>query len=221
MTRPQLSPTPRSTIKRGKKRAVTGRAALDAILDAGIICHLSVVVDGSPLVLPTGYGRDGETLYLHGSTGALSLRSALANEICVAVTLLDGIVYARSVFHFSANYRSAVIHGPARLVESTEERLHGLRVLTEHMAPGSWEHCRQPNPKELAKTTVLALSLDEAAVKVRSGGPGDEPEDVFEDSAWAGVLPLTQQWGSPVPSDDLSAGWEIPAHVRDRSASHG
>ncbi|MFC0109112.1 pyridoxamine 5'-phosphate oxidase family protein [Kibdelosporangium aridum] len=221
MTRPQLSPTPRSTIKRGKKRAVTDRAVLESILDAGLICHLSVVIDGSPVVLPTGYGRDGDTLYIHGSSGALSLRSALENEICVAVTLLDGIVYARSVFHFSANYRSAVIHGPARLVESPEERLHGLRVLTEHMAPGSWEHSRQPNAKELAKTTVLALSLEEAAVKVRSGGPGDEPEDISDDVAWAGVLPLTQQWSAPVPSDDLSSGWEIPAHVMDRYASRG
>ncbi len=194
---------------------------LESILDAGLICHLSVVINGSPVVLPTGYGRDGDTMYIHGSSGALSLRSALENEICVAVTLLDGIVYARSVFHFSANYRSAVIHGPARLVESPEERLHGLRVLTEHMAPGSWEHSRQPNAKELAKTTVLALSLEEAAVKVRSGGPGDEPEDVSDDVAWAGVLPLTQQWSAPIPSDDLSTGWEIPAHVMDRYASGG
>ncbi|CAM3766269.1 pyridoxamine 5'-phosphate oxidase family protein [Kibdelosporangium persicum] len=221
MTRSPLSPTPRSTIKRGRKRAVTDRAALDAVLDAGLICHLSVVIDGSPVVLPTGYGRDGDTLYLHGSTGALSLRSALDNEVCVAVTLLDGIVYARSVFHFSANYRSAVVHGHARLVESAEERLHGLKVLTEHMAPGSWNHSREPNAKELAKTAVLALSLDEAALKVRTGGPGDEPEDISDNLAWAGVLPLTQQWGAPQPSDDLAPGWEIPAHVMDRYASRG
>nr|WP_042183256.1 pyridoxamine 5'-phosphate oxidase family protein [Kibdelosporangium sp. MJ126-NF4]CTQ92204.1 Pyridoxamine 5'-phosphate oxidase (EC 1.4.3.5) [Kibdelosporangium sp. MJ126-NF4] len=219
MTRTPLSPTPRSTIKRGKNRAVADRAALDSILDAGLICHLSVVIDGAPIVLPTGYGRDKDTLYLHGSTGALSLRSAVDTDICVAVTLLDGIVYARSVFHFSANYRSVVVHGRARLVESDEERLHGLKVLTEHLAPGSWAHSRLPDAKELAKTQVLALSLDEAAVKVRSGDPGDEPEDIENDTAWAGVLPLTRQWGAPEPSSDLPPGWTTPEHVRDRYAS--
>ncbi|ONI70300.1 flavin-nucleotide-binding protein [Actinosynnema sp. ALI-1.44] len=219
MTRTPLSPTPRSTIKRGKNRAVADRAALDAVLDAGLICHLSVVIDGAPVVLPTGYGRDGNTLYLHGSTGALSLRSALDTDICVAVTLVDGIVYARSVFHFSANYRSAVVHGRARLVESEEERLHGLEVLTEHLAPGSWQHARLPDAKELAKTQVLALSLDEAAVKIRAGGPGDEPEDIENDNAWAGVLPLRQNWQAPEPSDDLSPGWTVPQHVTDRYAS--
>ncbi|ALG13109.1 pyridoxamine 5'-phosphate oxidase family protein [Kibdelosporangium phytohabitans] len=220
MTRTPLSPTPRSTIKRGKKRAVADRAALDAVLDAGLICHLSVVIDGAPVVLPTGYGRDGNTLYLHGSTGALSLRHTLDTDICVAVTLVDGIVYARSVFHFSANYRSAVVHGRARLVESEEERMHGLKVLTEHMAPGSWQHSRLPSAKEMAKTQVIALPLDEAAVKIRTGGPGDEPEDIESDIAWAGVLPLTRHWGAPVPSEDLSPGWvDAPAHIRDRSAS--
>lgn len=219
MTRTPLSPTARSTVKRGKIRAVTDRAALDAVLDAGLICHLSVVIDGAPVVLPTAYGRDGNTLYVHGSTGAASLRAALATDICVAVTLVDGIVYARSVFHFSANYRSAVVHGRARLVESDEERLHGLKVLTEHMAPGSWEHARLPDAKELAKTQVLALALDEAAVKIRTGGPVDEPEDVESDIAWAGVLPLTRNWGAPEPSSDLTPGWAIPQHVTDRYAS--
>ena len=219
MTRTPLSPTPRSTIKRGKNRAVTDRAALDAVLDAGLICHLSVVIDGAPVVLPTGYGRDGNTLYLHGSTGALSLRSALETDICVAVTLLDGIVYSRAVFHFSANYRSAVVHGRARVVESDEERLHGLKVLTEHLAPGSWDYSRPPNAKELAATLVLALPLDEAAVKIRSGSPGDEPEDIEKDATWAGVLPVRQSWGAPEPSDDLPADWAIPQHVKDRYAS--
>jgi uncharacterized protein len=207
---------------RGKKRAVTDRAALDAVLDAGLICHLSVVIDGCPVVLPTGYGRDGDTLYLHGSSGALSLRTAaLDNDICVAVTHLDGVVYARSMFHFSVNYRSAVVHGRARLVTDPDEKLHGLRVLTEQLAPGAWDYSRQPNAKELAKTSVLALSLDEAAVKIRSGPPSDDDEDVLADGVWAGVLPLTQQWSAPVSSPDLSPGWEIPEHVRDRNASRG
>lgn len=226
MTRPALSPTSRSTIRRGKKRAVDERETLDTVLDAGLICHLGVVVDGAPIVLPTGYGRDGDTLYLHGSSGAQSLRTARETDICVTVTHVDGIVYARSVFHFSVNYRCAVVHGRARILETRQERLHALQVLTEHLAPGSWEHCREPDAKELAQTLVLALDLNEASVKIRSGPPGDEPEDVLADSAWAGVLPLSQQWGAPEPSPDLSPGWEIPAHVanrhvRDRSAAHG
>lgn len=210
-----LSPTPRSTIKRLKDRAATDRAALDAILDTAVICHISVVVDGSPLVLPTGYGRDGDTLYLHGSSGASSLRTATTSEICVAVTHVDGIVYARSVFHFSMNYRSAVIHGQARKVED-DEKLRGLRAVTEHLAPGSWDHARQPSRKELAQTSVLALDLTEAAVKIRAGGPNDEDEDKTADTAWAGVLPLVQGWGEPVPSADLTPGWNVPEHVLKR-----
>ncbi|MEV4318361.1 pyridoxamine 5'-phosphate oxidase family protein [Actinocrispum sp. NPDC049592] len=215
MNRTALSPTPRSTIQRGKKRAVTERDALDAVLDAGLVCHLSVVVDGSPLVLPTGYGRDGDTLYLHGSSGARSLRTAATSEICVAVTHLDGIVYARSVFHHSVNYRCAIIHGQARVLEG-DEKVHGLRVLTEHLAPGSWEHTREPNKKELAQTVVLALDLSEASVKVRSGPPVDEDEDITENTAWAGVLPITQVWGEPQPSPDLETGWDTPVHVKER-----
>ncbi|SDC63261.1 hypothetical protein SAMN05216174_103217 [Actinokineospora iranica] len=212
-----LSPTDRSTIRRGAKRAVTDRAALWAILDAGLVCHLSTVVDGAPLVLPTGYGRDGDTLYLHGSTGALSLRTAAEGvEVCVAVTLLDGVVYARSVFHHSMNYRSAVIHGSARPVVEPSAKLRALRVLTEHMAPGSWEHAREPNAKELAATAVLAVDLAEAAVKVRTGGPVDDAEDVAANTAWAGVLPVRTVWGAPSP-DDALAGAPVPEHVTRRA----
>jgi uncharacterized protein len=211
-----LSPTPRSTIQRGKSRAATDRAALDAVLAAGLVCHLSVVVDGAPLVLPTGYGRDGDTLFLHGSSGARSLRTAVDNEICVAVTHLDGIVYARSVFHHSVNYRCAIIHGRARMLTDDAEKLHALQVLTEHLAPGSWEHTRSPNRKELAQTSVLALDLAEAAVKIRAGGPGDDEEDIEAGVAWAGVLPITQNWGTPIPSENLKPGWDTPAHVTER-----
>ncbi|MFB9908020.1 pyridoxamine 5'-phosphate oxidase family protein [Allokutzneria oryzae] len=219
MTRPPLSPTERSTIRRGKERAASERAELDALLDAAVLCHLGVVVNGAPVVLPTCFGWSDNTLYVHGSTGATTLRTAIAGaEVSVAITLLDGIVYARSVFHHSANYRSAVVHGRARLVEDRDEKLRALEVITEHVAPGSWDYTRGPSAKELAATSVLALELTEAAVKIRRGPPGDDEADVTEDSCWAGVLPVRQVWGEPEPCPLLPDGAEVPAHVRRRQA---
>lgn len=187
------------------------------MLDAGLVCHLSLVVDGAPLVIPTGYGRDGDTLYVHGSTGAASLRAGAAGvPVCVAVTLLDGIVYARSVFHHSVNYRSAVVHGVAVPVTDPAEKLRALRVLTEHLAPGSWDNTRQPTKKELAQTAVLAIDLTESSVKARSGGPIDEPDDVAGFEGWAGVLPLRPTWGAPVDAEDLPAGNPAPERVTGR-----
>jgi len=212
-----LSTTPRTTLGRKKNRAVTDRSVLHAVLDAGLICHLGVVRDGFPLVLPTGYGRDGDTLYLHGSTGAASLRTAAQDlDVCVTVTLLDGIVYARSVNNHSMNYRSAVILGQAKLVVDAEAKMHGLKVLTDHLAPGSWEHAREVNTKEFAAVSVLALDLAEASVKMRAEGPDDEPDDVGADAAWAGVLPVRTVFGAPEPSTDLSPGWTVPPHVTGR-----
>jgi nitroimidazol reductase NimA-like FMN-containing flavoprotein (pyridoxamine 5'-phosphate oxidase superfamily) len=212
-----LSTTPRTTLGRKKHRAVTDRTVLHAVLDDGLICHLGIVRDGFPLVLPTGYGRDGDTLYLHGSTGAASLRTASQDfDVCVTVTLLDGIVYARSVNNHSMNYRSAVILGKAKLVTDAEAKLHGLKVLTDHLAPGSWEHAREVNPKEFAAVSVLSLDLAEASVKMRAEGPDDEPDDVGADTAWAGVLPVRTVFGKPEPSADLSPGWTTPAHVSGR-----
>ncbi|OLR91674.1 flavin-nucleotide-binding protein [Actinokineospora bangkokensis] len=209
-----MSPTERSTVRRGAKRAVADRAQLHAVLDAGYVCHLSTVVRGAPLVLPTGYGRVDDTLYLHGSTGALSLRTAASGvEVCLAVTVLDGLVYARSVFHHSMNYRSAVVHGTAVPVTDEAEKLAGLRAITEHLTPGSWDHARQPSRKELAATAVLAVDLAEAAVKVRAGGPVDDEDDVAADRAWAGHVPLALVAGEPVPAADLSPGWVVPSHV--------
>ncbi|MEQ0558563.1 pyridoxamine 5'-phosphate oxidase family protein [Amycolatopsis sp. NEAU-NG30] len=212
-----LSTTPRTTLGRKKHRAVTDRSALYEVLDAGLICHLGVVRDGVPLVLPTGYGRDGDTLYLHGSTGAASLRAAAQGvEVCVTVTLLDGIVYSRSVNNHSMNYRSAVVFGTAAPVVEREAKLHGLKVLTDHLAPGSWEHAREVNAKEFAAVSVLALDLAEASVKMRAEGPDDEPEDVEADAAWAGVLPVRTVFGTPEPSADLSPDWTTPPHVTGR-----
>lgn len=212
-----LSPTPRSTIRRGAARARTDRAELYAVLDEGRICHLGIVRDGAPAVLPTAYGRVGDTLYLHGSTGAGSLRAAAAGEpLSVAVTLLDGVVHARSVFHFSMNYRSAVVHGVARAVTDPAEQLAGLRAIVDQVAPGGWAHARWPNRKELAATAVLALDLTEASLKVRSGPPVDDEQDVCDEGArsvWAGVVPLRTVSGVPEPCPLVPAGTAVPAHL--------
>jgi len=214
-----LSPTARSTPRRLRERARRDRAELYALLDSALVCHLGLILDDAPVVLPTGYGRDGDTLYLHGSSGAASLLAAsLAAPICVTVTRLDGVVYARSAFHHSLNYASAVIHGTARAVTDSDEVRHGLRTLVEHLAPGSWEHSRQPTNKELAATAVLALSLVEASVKVRTGPPADDAADVAAVRAWAGVLPLIAHWGTPAPCPQLPTTTPVPPHIAHRSA---
>jgi uncharacterized protein len=213
-----LSPTSRSTVRRGAKRAQTDRGLLYELLDSCLICHFGIVRDRAPVVLPTGYGRDDDTLYLHGSTGSASLIAASGRApISVAVTRVDGVVYARSVFHHSMNYASAVIHGVPRLVDDPDEKLRGLQVITEHIAPGSWANTRLPTRKELAATSVIALSLHEASVKLRSGPPGDDDEDVVTHREWAGVLPLRQEWGDPEPCPLLPPRTPVPDRVAKRS----
>jgi nitroimidazol reductase NimA-like FMN-containing flavoprotein (pyridoxamine 5'-phosphate oxidase superfamily) len=182
------------------------------VLDAGLICHLGVIIDDSPVVLPTGYGRIGETLYLHGSTGNRSFQFAPDRDICVTVTLLDGLVCARSVFHNSMNYRSAVIFGTPRVVTDADERLAAIEAITEHLIPGRWQNSRKPTKKELAATAVLALSLDEASVKIRTGEPKDEDED-YELDYWAGVLPVTLTIGQAIPDPLLRPEIETPDHI--------
>ncbi|MEU7764041.1 pyridoxamine 5'-phosphate oxidase family protein [Nocardia sp. NPDC049190] len=216
-SRPPLSPTPRSTPTRLRDRARADRADLDAVLDAGLVCHLGVLLGGAPVVLPTAYGRDGDTLYLHGSTGAGNLRAASAAEVSVAVTLVDGVVYARSAMHFSMNYRCAVVLGRAVEVTDSYERIHGLRVVVEHAAPGAWSRVRSPSAKELAATMVLALDLTEASVKIRVGDPEDDPADIEAGGVWAGVLPVRQMWGAPVDSGDLAPGIAVPSDVLRRT----
>ncbi len=218
--RTPLSPTRRSTVTRYRDRAASDRAALDEILDEGLICHLGVTLHGAPVVIPTIYGRVGDTLYLHGSTGAGNLRAALTGTVSVAVTLVDAIVYARAAMHFSMNYRSAVIHGRPRVVTDDEQRLAALRAIVEHSAPGAWDTVRPPDKKESAATVVLALDLIEASVKTRTGDPSDDPADL-DSSAWAGVLPVRTTFDLPVPSADLAHENEIPAHVRARVHSAG
>jgi nitroimidazol reductase NimA-like FMN-containing flavoprotein (pyridoxamine 5'-phosphate oxidase superfamily) len=211
-----LSPTARSTVRRGAVRARTDRAELYAVLDAGLVGHLGVVLDGAPVVLPTGYGRVEDTLYLHGSTGAATLRAAAAGApVCLTVTHVDGIVYARSSFHHSMNYRCAVVHGVARIVTDPEQRERGLAALTEQLAPGSWDATRRPDRRELAATAVLALDLAEASLKVRTGPPGDDDRDLAT-PVWGGVLPVHTVFGEPVPDPLLPPGTPVPDRVRSR-----
>ncbi|HEY1967648.1 MAG TPA: pyridoxamine 5'-phosphate oxidase family protein [Pseudonocardia sp.] len=208
-----LSPTQRSTVRRYRERARTDRTELYAVLDEALICHFGLLSAGGPLVLPTCFGRRDDVLYLHGSTGATSLSTMAGAPVCVTVTLLDGLVYARSVMHHSANYRCAVIQGEARPVLDPDERLAALRAIVEHTTPGSWDHARQPSRKELAATSVLALDLTEASVKVRNGPPGDDSEDVEAATAWAGVLPVRTTFGQPRPCPLLPDGSAVPEHV--------
>ena len=173
-----LPVTERTRHRRLREQGSTDRADLSAILAAGVICHLGVVVDGYPMVVPTVYGLDGDTLYLHGSVASRSLVSAPQATVCVTVTHVDGLVLARSVFEHGVNYRSAMIYGTPRLVTDREEKLAGLRALAEHIVPGQWDYARRPNKKELAKTSLLALGLAETSVKIRRGPPddGDSPD---------------------------------------------
>jgi uncharacterized protein len=210
---PPLSTTKRTTLHRLSERGRTDRADLYAVLDVGLVCHLGVIVDGYPVVLPTGYGRVDDTLYLHGSSANHALRAADGQEICVTVTHLDGLVCARSVFNHSMNYRSATIFGTARLVTDDSRRLEALRAVTEQLVPGQWDHARRPTRKELAATAVLELPLAEASVKVRTGPPHDEPED-YDTDVWAGVLPAQLVFGAAEPDPDLRAGLSVPDHIR-------
>lgn len=216
-----LSPTPRSTPRREKDRALTDRSALYDVLDSSLICHLGVVVDGAPLALPTVFAVDregpdeGGTLYVHGSVASRSLVQGPGQDVSVTVTALDGIVLARSGFHHSMNYRSAVVIGRPRVLIDEAERLHALDLLVDHVAPGRSATLRRPTRKELAATTVLALPLHEASVKQRTGGPNDEDFDVEAGAVWAGVVPVALRAGDPVTSADV-VDVPVPEHVRAR-----
>jgi uncharacterized protein len=212
---PPLSATGRTRHRRLREQGRTAREDLFAVLAAGLVAHLGVIVDGVPMVVPTSYGFDDQHLYLHGSVASQSLadRNAVA---CVTITLVDGLVLARSVFEHAINYRSAVIYGVPRVVTDPAEKLTGLRLLSEHMAPGQWDYVRQPNRKELAATRLLVLRLDEASVKIRTGPPDDGDSPDAELGLWAGELPLTSVWGEPVRDPALPAGIRLPGHVSAR-----
>jgi uncharacterized protein len=195
--------SPRTTVKRHPERGAYDRPTVDAILDEALVCHVGFVVDGQPYVIPTIHARDGDTLFLHGSPGSRMLRNLAGGiDVCVTVTLLDGLVLARSVYQHSMNYRSVVVLGRAREVTDREEKLRAMRTVVEHVVRGRWEDARQPNEAELKGTTILAISLDEASAKVRTGPPRDNEEDL-DLPVWAGVIPLRLEASAPIPDDGI------------------
>jgi nitroimidazol reductase NimA-like FMN-containing flavoprotein (pyridoxamine 5'-phosphate oxidase superfamily) len=213
------APSRRTRVQRAPKRAVYDRAEIDAILDEALVCHVGFVYEEQPYVIPMLHARVGDAVYLHGSTASRMIRTLASGAPCsLTVTLLDGIVLARSAFHHSANYRSVTVLGRATLVTSDAQRLQALEAFSEHLVPGRWQHVRLPSAQEMKGTQVLSLALDEASAKVRSGPPVDDDEDMDLD-VWAGELPVALQVGGPRPDPQLAAGVAPPAHVRAWSAS--
>src|SRR5258708_23130783 len=208
-----FTPTERTQVKRLPKRGAYDRETVLKILDEAVVCNVGFVVDGQPYVIPTNVGRAGETLYLHGSAASRMLRTLSEGiPVCVTVTLVDGLVLARSAFHHSANYRSVVVLGTARLVTEPAEKTEALRLFTEHIMKGRWDQIRQPNEQELKGTTVLALALQEVSAKVRTGGPVDDEAD-YDLPIWAGGLPLPFAPAAPIPDARLKAWFPVPGKV--------
>ncbi len=213
----EFTPTERTQVKRLPKRGKYERETVYSILDSGFVCHVGFNVDGQPYVIPTNYGRSGDTLYLHGSAASRMLRTLSEGvPVCVTVTHVDGIVLARSAFHHSVNYRSVVILGTARLVEDPAEKMEVLRIFTEHVMKGRWDDVRQPTEQELKGTTVLALPLEEVSAKVRTGGPIDDEAD-YALPVWAGVLPLETVAKTPLPDARLKSDTPLPAYLKNYS----
>ncbi len=208
-------PTARTRVVREADRAVYDIETIYQILDEGFLCHVGFSVDGQPFVIPTSYGRKDASLYIHGSAASRMLRQMKDGvAVCVTVTLLDGLVLARSVFNHSMNYRSVVILGKATLVEDPEEKLEALRVLSEHILPGRWDDSRQPNERELKATSVLRMPIEEFSAKVRVGPPIDDAED-YAFPTWAGVVPLEMKAGTPISDPHLDPAREAPEYAQN------
>jgi uncharacterized protein len=208
------APTARTRVVREAHRGVYERAAAYEILDEGFICHVGFVVDGQPFVIPTGYGRTGDNLYIHGSAASRMLRNLDKGvPVCITVTLLDGLVLARSIFNHSMNYRSVMVLGTAVAVRDEQEKSEALRLLSEHILPGRWAESRLPNEKELKQTLVLRLPIEEFSAKVRKGPPIDDEEDLSFPT-WAGVIPLDVVAGQPINDSLLSPNTTVPEYAR-------
>jgi nitroimidazol reductase NimA-like FMN-containing flavoprotein (pyridoxamine 5'-phosphate oxidase superfamily) len=200
------TPTGRTAVRRIPQRGVYDKGEVYAILDEGFICHVGFAIEGQPYVIPTGYARLGDEIFIHGSAASRMLRSLGDGlDVCVTVTLVDGFVFSRSAFHHSINYRSVVMLGRARVLALPEEKMLAMECFTNHILPGRWDEVRPPSDQELKSTMVLALPLEEVSAKVRKGPPVEDERDIAR-PAWAGVVPLHGQLGQPVPMDDLVAG---------------
>ncbi len=207
-----MEPTHRTRVKRLHERGAYDLATIEAILDEALICHVGFVHEDQPYVIPTIHARLGDNLYLHGSPASRMLRSIRDQPICVTVTLLDGLVLARSHFHSSMNYRSVVALGTGREVTDPEEKMTAFEAVVEHVARGQWDTARRPTEKELKATSIIAMELSEASAKIRTGDPEDDEED-YELEVWAGVIPVTIGFGSPLDDSRLSPGIEPPTHA--------
>jgi uncharacterized protein len=213
--------TERTQLHRLPKRGSHDPATIHAVLDAGLLAHVGFCAEGQPFVIPTLYGREGDRLYLHGSAASRTLKVLDSGvPACVNVTVVDGLVLARSAFHHSINYRSVVAFGTARMIEDPRRKTTALRVISEHVMAGRWETVRAPYDKELKATAVLEFSIDEASAKIRTGPPLDEEED-YGLPMWAGVLPLQLTAGTPLPDPRLANGAEPPEHVLRYRAARG
>ena len=210
----KFSPTSRSKVVRSHKRASYNKEALYAVLDAGYLCHVSYLLNGSPVIIPTAYGREDDTIYLHGALKNRMINSLVEQgQACVAVTHEDGLVLARSAFHHSFNYRSAVVFGQPRRIEDAAEKKRILKIITENILPGRWSEVRIPSEQELAITSVIAIDIEEASVKVREGGPIDDEAD-YDLPIWAGLLPVRSVFDIPVTDPAMRQKIEIPASVK-------
>lgn len=210
-----IDPTVKTKLRRLPKRGSYDRELIYQILDEAFVCHIGFTVDEQPFVIPTAYARAGDNLLVHGSQASRMMRAmAWGVEVCVTVTLVDGLVLARSAFHHSINYRSVVIFGKANVVRDENEKLTALRAFTEHIVPNRWQDVRPTTENELKATTVLSLPLQEASAKVRTGNPIDDEED-YAMNVWAGVIPLKLSAGKPVGDAKLKDGIEVPGYVAE------
>ena len=207
--------TERTKLKRLPKRGHFDRETVYGILDEGFICHVGFAPEGQPFVIPTGYARDGDTLYIHGSAASRMLRTLSTGvDVCVTVTIVDGLVLARSAFHHSMNYRSVVIFGRGTLIEDREAKMAALLALSEHIVRGRWVDVREPTEQEMKATTVLSLPLEEVSAKIRTGPPVDDEEDYAMD-VWAGVIPLRLVAGEPIADPRLPEEIQAPVYARE------
>ncbi|RYU97757.1 pyridoxamine 5'-phosphate oxidase family protein [Emticicia agri] len=202
--------TPHTKISRSAKRGSYDEETIYQILDEGLFCHIAYVLDGQPMMIPTGYCRIGNKIYIHGSVGSHFMRSiADGRRVCLTVSFVDGLVLARSAFSHSVNYRSVVLFSPATVVTDEQERWDALEAFTNHVIPGRWEEIRQPNTKEMKATMVISFTIEEASAKIRTGGPNDDEED-YELSVWAGVLPLKLQAQAPITDPKMVHDIPVP-----------